>query len=169
MSPYITRHYLRPFIPHVLYIMITIGLGFLFLFLPVGPGIISNWIAWFETEGTWAAHTLGILFLLLGIIRMLCMAKAVQEKSFSLRKGSTTCSISEKLIEEIVQHLWNDYFQRTDLPIHASLEKKRLVITGDLPPTWDDTEDLLAYISKNLLSQTGYWGDIVIYPKQPPH
>ena len=160
--------YISKIIPRLLTIILLLGLGFFFLFLPTEPGYISNIIAWLETEGSWLAHTCGIVFLFVGIIGILSFTRGLEHRTFSLKKKTLTCSIDRAIFQDVTDKLWTEYFQQNGLETQVSMQKGQLYIRGEIPDGWDNVEDLSNYLSENLFALTGYWGDFSLTVIQKP-
>jgi hypothetical protein len=139
-------------------VIILLSVGFIFLLLPTDPGYASNIIAWLETEGSYISHILGISFLLAGIIGLLLLTKRGETGRTTIQKGPLICSIDHSLFEQAVQKLWEEKFP--GYPCETSVRKQKLQIKGNVPKGFGEQEGLSSYIAEQLLSLTGYWGEI---------
>jgi hypothetical protein len=127
------------------------------------PGTVSNAVAWLETEGMRYSLSIGIAVLFAGLWMLSSALKELFTHRVAFTKGPLVYSIENGLLEQTIQQLWSEYFDRPDLRIHVSLHRRRINISGQTPEGWDHTDELCSFLSHKLLALTGYWGDLCLH------
>lgn len=127
------------------------------------PGIVSNTVAWLETEGMQLSLSIGLIFLFAGLWMLASSLKQLFTHRMAFTKGPLVYSVENGLLEQTVQQLWLEYFHRHDLRTYVSMHGKHINITGETPEGWDNADELCSFLSHKLLTFTGYWGDLSLH------
>jgi hypothetical protein len=149
--------------PRLLLSLLLIIIGSVLLTLPQYQQILSETISWLETEGIRHSLAIGVAALFIGVWMFASSLQQLFTHRITYTKGPLLCSVKNKLLDQTVQQLWLEYFERPDLQANVSLRGGHITITGEAPEGWDNAEELSTFLSQRLLSYTGYWGDLLIH------
>jgi hypothetical protein len=141
--------------------MLTVAGLFLF-FMPTEPGIVSNLVAWLETDGSYYAQSAGIVLFLWGLAQIFLFLGRCCNRYAIFSKGKLLLSIEQGVFDNALNTIWADYFHRNDLKVMARFQRSRLEIIGESPEDWSSLDDLIEHISQKLVTLTGYMGPIHI-------
>lgn len=142
--------------------ILLLGIGAALICIHRYPGVISNGVAWLESEGMDIALSVGLALILIGAWVLSSFLKQLFTHRITFTKGPVAISLESGLLEQTVQHLWFEYFDRSDLRTYVSMHGNHINITGETPEEWDNIDDLCSFLSHKLLSFTGYWGDLCL-------
>jgi len=134
--------------------------GGLLLSLPLIPGELSNLIAWFETDGSILAMTVGLAITIATLLWIWHLLGQLWHNN-TIIIHTLSCSIHKKVFQQLIQQLWKDYFHQ-EYHVSINIKKSGLEIQGEIPKEWDNKEELTEFLAKELFSQTGYWGPLTL-------
>ena len=137
-------------------------IGVACLVLSSSPSLLLSWIWHLQEYGQQTTMGLGVVFTVGGLFTMLSVLKQFASSHLLCRKSQLVCSIHNGLFEQTVQKLWHEYFHRSDLDIKTNVIGHRMYVSGEIPQEKNSPEELLSYLSHNLLILTGYWGEICL-------
>lgn len=133
------------------------------LFLHRYPGTLSNTVAWLETDGMLTSTLFGVGAIAIGLWTLSRSISYVCTHRITYSRGPLVCSLESGLLEQTVQRLWEEYFNRPDLRAYVSIHGKTILVTGETPDGWTMSDDLCLFLSHNLLRTVGYWGAISLH------
>ena len=149
--------------PRLLFSVFLLMIGSVLISLHQYPGIASNSVAWLETEGMPFSLSIGLLLFFVGLWMLFSTFKQMATHRITYTKGPLVCSLEKGLLEQTVQQLWSEFFDRPDLKAYVSTHGNRLDIAGETPEAWDSVDELGLFLSHKLLHSTGFWGDISLH------
>jgi hypothetical protein len=149
--------------PKALLSIVLIVIGSTLLIINRYPGILSNGVAWLETEGQRHSVSIGFMLLFGGLWMLSSSLKQLFTHQISFTRGPLVYSVEKGLFEQAVRQLWFEYFHRSDLRTYVSLHGRHVNITGETPGGWDNVDELCLFLSQSLFTYTGYWGDISLH------
>jgi hypothetical protein len=157
---------LLPFLFKIFAIKLLLVLSMLFLVIPFAPGVLSNMVAWLETDGAGSALFIGTLFIVLTICRIISTLHLFSSTKVTVHRGIFHTTINEGVFTQLVEKLWGEYFHRADLTVRTKLKRNGLYITGEVPADTSNLDDLSSFLAKEMLKLTGFFGKIMIESHQ---
>ena len=133
------------------------------LLLSQYPELASALANWVESLGITLSLCIAIVAFASGLWLLSSTLELMRTKVIVYTKGALRSSLGKELLNQTVQQIWREYFQRTDLSVSVVLKRHSLEIFGQVPESWNNKDDLAKTVSDRLLSTTGYWGEICLY------
>jgi hypothetical protein len=149
--------------PKFILSLLLIAIGSALLCLPQYQEALTDIVSWLQTEGLHHSLAIGLAVLFAGIWMFTSCLTVLFTHRIAYTKGPIVCSLKSGLLNQTVRQLWLEYFGRSDLRVSVSLHGNHIHITGEAPQEWDNADQLCSFLSKRLLTYTGYWGDLLIH------
>ncbi len=137
-------------------------LSLFFFYMPSEPGLISNLVAWLESDGRYYGQSAAIVLLLWGLALIFLFFGRCCNRYAIFSKGKLLLSIEQGLFDKAVKAMWAEFFHNKELSVRTRFQRSRLEIVGEAPEGWHALDTLMESIVQQLASQTGYMGPIHI-------